>query len=149
MRALRCRAAGSRTAFPQVRKGTRVAFLAQEPQYAPDTPVLSAVLQGDAPVLRLLARYETALAAAAAGDAAAAAELARLSPEMDAADAWGIEAEVRTVLDKLGCTPYLQRTMGVLSGGQAKRVALATVLISNPDVVRCAAPDARPLLSSC
>ena len=98
-------------------------------------PVLSAVLRGDAPVLRLLARYEAALAAAADGSADAAAELARLTPEMDAADAWGIEAEVRTILDKLGCTPFLGCTMDQLSGGQAKRVALATALISSPDVL--------------
>jgi ATPase subunit of ABC transporter with duplicated ATPase domains len=132
---LRYASPNARLCAPQVRKGTRVAFLPQEPLVQADAPVLSAVLQGDAPVLRLLARYESALAAAADGSAAAAAELARLTPEMDAADAWGIEAEVRTILDKLGCTSYLGRKMGQLSGGQAKRVALATALISSPDIL--------------
>ena len=119
----------------QLRKGTRLTALAQEPVFAPDTPVLSAVLQGDAPVLALLARYRSTLARATAGDAAAAAELAALTPQMDAAGAWGVEAEVRIVLQQLGCEGLLERTMGQLSGGQAKRVALATALIQSPDVL--------------
>ena len=119
----------------QLKKGTRLAALAQEPSYAPDTPVLSAVLQGDAPVLALLARYRAALARAEAGDPAAAAAVAALTPEMDAANAWGIEAEVRNILQQLGCDALLERTMGELSGGQAKRVALATALIQSPDVL--------------
>ena len=99
----------------QLRKGTRLAALAQEPSYAPDTPVLSAVLQGDAPVLALLARYRAALARAEGGDAAAAAAVAALTPEMDAANAWGIEAEVRIILSQLGCEALLERTMGELT----------------------------------
>lgn len=123
------------TRASQLRKGTRLASLAQEPVFAPDTPVLSAVLQGDAPVLALLARYRAALARATDGDEAAAAALAALTPEMDAASAWGIEAEVRIVLQQLGCEALLDRTMGELSGGQAKRVALATALIQSPDIL--------------
>ena len=117
------------------RKGLRVGWLPQEPQLKLDRPVLDAVFDADAPALRLVARFERAAAAAAAGDSASAALLDDLTREMDAAGAWGVKAEVRVVLDKLGCTPFLDRTVGDLSGGQRKRVALATSLLSSPDVL--------------
>ena len=114
----------------QLRKGARLAYLAQEPKLRADLPVVDAVLASDAsPALRLVARFA---AADAAGDAAA---LATLSPQMDAASAWSLDSDLRTCLDKLGCASFLHRTVGELSGGQAKRVALATVLLSTPDVL--------------
>ena len=119
----------------QLRKGTRLSFLPQEPQLRLDLPVLSAVFASDAPALRLVARYESALAAAAAGDSAASAQLQELAPQMDAAGAWSLEAEVHTVLNKLGCTPFLPRLVGDLSGGQRKRVALACALLSDPEIL--------------
>lgn len=115
----------------QLRKGTRASFLAQEPLLRVDLPVLDAVLASDSPVLRLVRRYEAAAAAAEAGDVAASHELVALCAEMDAQDgAWTVEADVRTALDKLGCTPLLGRLVGALSGGQLKRVALAATLLS-------------------
>ena len=117
------------------RKGLRVGWLPQEPQLALDRRVLDAVFDADAPALRLVARFERAAAAAAAGDSASVAELEELTRAMDAADGWGVKAEVRVILDKLGCSPFLDRTVGDLSGGQRKRLALATSLLSSPDVL--------------
>jgi len=114
----------------QLRRGARLAFLQQEPALRRDLPVLEAVLASEqSPALRLAARFS---AAQAAGDSA---QLAALGEQMDAADAWSIEADVRTVLDTLGCSSFLQRRVGELSGGQAKRVALATVLLQDPDIL--------------
>jgi ATPase subunit of ABC transporter with duplicated ATPase domains len=114
----------------QLKRGTRLAYLKQEPCLRRDLPVLEAVLASEASLaLRLAARFS---AAQAAGDAAL---LTSLGEQMDAAGAWDVEAEVRTVLTKLGCTSFLERAVGQLSGGQAKRVALATVLLQQPDVL--------------
>ena len=117
------------------RRGLRVSYLAQEAELRLDVPVLDAVFASDAPALRLVARYEQAAAAAARGDAVSAAQLDELTREMDAASAWGLDAQVKVTLDKLGCTHFLDRNVGALSGGQRKRVALATALLSSPDVL--------------
>ena len=112
-----------------MKRGVRVAHLEQEPVLA-DLPVLEAVLASEAsPALRLAARY------AAATEAGDAALVASLSSEMDRLDGWSVEAEVRTVLQKLGCSSFLDRPTSQLSGGQRKRVALAACLLSNPDVL--------------
>ena len=44
-------------------------------------------------------------------------------------------SEAQAALDKLGCTEFMDREMGQLSGGQRKRVALAAALIEEPDLL--------------
>ena len=73
----------------------RIHFLPQEPQFDPEKTVLESVLDGDLPVMRLLRRYEGALAA---GDDAA---VAGLTAAMDAAAAWDLEHEAAIILQKL------------------------------------------------
>lgn len=91
----------------------RIHFLPQEPQFDPEKTVLESVLDGDLPVMRLLRRYEGALAA---GDDAA---VAGLTAAMDAAAAWDLEHEAAIILQKLSVTE-LTAPVGALSGGPAK-----------------------------
>lgn len=109
-----------------LRNGVRVGYLEQEPEFASDVTVIEACLQrsGKADVI---ARYEKALETGA-GD------LQHLMEEMDRLDAWDYENRVKQVLSKLKINDFSQ-PVSELSGGQKKRVALAAVLIEQPDLM--------------
>lgn len=113
-----------------INRDVRVTFLAQNPEYAPDISVLRGVFQGGGPGLQVVSAYMEAEEALERepGDAARQAELTRLSQEMDRLQTWTLVSEAKSVLSKLGITDFAQR-MGSLSGGQRKRVALASALI--------------------
>lgn len=90
-----------------------------------------ALLSTDSPTLRALKIYQDAIAAseAAPGDDTLALALADAAHEMDAAQAWGTEAAVDIAMDQLTVRPFAARSCGALSGGQTKRLALASVLL--------------------
>ncbi len=56
---------------------------------------------------------------------------ADVNHEIDRLDARSYESRVRSVISQLQLTPYLEQTYGSLSGGEAKRIALAKVLIGD------------------
>ena len=109
-----------------LRNGVRVGYLEQEPEFASHVSVIEACLQrsGKADVI---ARYEKALQTGE-GD------LQHLMEEMDRLDAWDYENRVKQVLSKLKINDFSQ-PVNELSGGQKKRVALAAVLIEQPDLM--------------
>ncbi|MNO81264.1 putative ABC transporter ATP-binding protein YjjK [compost metagenome] len=113
-----------------INRDVRVTFLAQNPEFAPDISVLRGVFQGGGSELQVVSAYMEAEEALERepGDAGRQAELARLSQEMDRLQTWTLVSEAKSVLSKLGITDFAQN-MGSLSGGQRKRVALASALI--------------------
>lgn len=117
----------------QLRKGSRVAFLPQEPQFAPAATVLDAVLgSATSPAMVAVRAHAAALAAAAAGDASAAGALPDLTAALDAVPGgWTAEADVRAALERLGVAHLAGAAAGTLSGGQRKRAALAAALLSS------------------
>ena len=119
-----------------LRKGINVAFLEQEPPFDPNLKVLEAVYTRDTPLMRLLRRYDATMAAASKGEGHVdEREMADVLEQMDALQAWDTESKAQAALDKLGCTEFMDREMGQLSGGQRKRVALAAALIEEPDLL--------------
>jgi ATP-binding cassette subfamily F protein uup len=106
------------------RRDIRVGFLEQQDHFAPDITVLQAVFQSDNPAVRIISEYENA--AFHGGDVAA------LSEQMDIYKAWDYEHRAKQILTKLRISDFDQH-IGELSGGQRKRVALANVLINEPD----------------
>ena len=110
------------------RNGLRVAYLEQQPEFNPQLQVIDACLQCNNEALRTIARYEHALQN---GDAE---EMAAAMAEMDVHKAWDYETRIKQILGKLRIDNFTQK-MGELSGGQRKRVALANVLISEPDLL--------------
>lgn len=108
--------------------GLRMGFLEQSPQLDENLTVTEACLQADSAVTQAIRTYEEVLAS---GDDA---RIAAASEAMDAANAWDYEDRLRQMLSQLGITD-LNKPVGQLSGGQRKRVALAKVILEEPQLV--------------
>lgn len=105
----------------------RMAFLDQDSDYAPHLRIIDVVLDAQDPVLDLVRRYQRQVARDPL-----APEMQELIHEMDEQGGWAREARVREVLGKLDLHD-LERTVDKMSGGERKRIALARVILSDPD----------------
>ncbi|MDR3565968.1 MAG: ABC-F family ATP-binding cassette domain-containing protein [Negativicutes bacterium] len=116
--------------------GVQVGYLPQNPEFDAGSTVLAQVFKGSAPVMRLIRDYEQALEEANlhSGDAARQKALISLSQQMDAQNAWQLESEAKAVLTKLGISDF-SAIVSTLSGGQRKRVALASALVNPADLL--------------
>lgn len=110
------------------RKDITVGYLDQQPDLNDGLTVMEVVLAGESAQLDAVRAYEHALA----HDDHAALEKAMA--DMEKHEAWDYEAQIRQMLGELGIQDVGQ-LVGSLSGGQRKRVALARVLIQNPDLL--------------
>ena len=107
--------------------GVRHGHLRQELELLPNATILDMLYIGDSPAVQALRAYEHALAAQLGGP-----ELQRAYDAMDATQAWNYEARAREILGQLNLH-HLERRVGELSGGEKRRVALAQVLLEDPD----------------
>ncbi|MEZ0485900.1 ABC-F family ATP-binding cassette domain-containing protein [Fibrella aquatica] len=112
-----------------VRKDITVGYLNQQPDLNEALTILEEVLSGESAQLDAVRAYEKALTNE--DDPAA---LEKAMSQMEKLEAWDYEAQIRQILGELGIQDVEQR-VGTLSGGQRKRVALARVLIQNPDLL--------------
>ncbi|MFM7311622.1 MAG: ABC-F family ATP-binding cassette domain-containing protein, partial [Cyanobium sp.] len=118
----------------------RIVLVSQEPEIDPERTVLEQVFASSGEKMELLRRYtevSSALAHAHAvgqDDTALLASLGQLNARMDQSQAWGLEQQIREVLDRLGIED-VSRRVGDLSGGYRKRLALAAALVADPDVL--------------
>lgn len=110
------------------RNGLRIGYLEQLPEFAPGTTVLEACLHADTAVTRAVSEYREATAAADNDRIAAAVH------EMDRLGAWDFEDRLSQLLTQLHIDD-LAADVSRLSGGQRKRVALASVILDNPDLL--------------
>jgi ABC transport system ATP-binding/permease protein len=108
----------------------RISCLEQQSQPNPDDSIIEHILQGNTPRAKMLRRYELCAERAHAGDAVASEELSHMADEMEHLDAWDYERRIQSVLEGFGITD-LGMKMGTLSGGMAKKVALAQALIED------------------
>ena len=116
-------------------KGLRIGYLPQTPEFDPEDTVLSQVFNCDNPTISLIKEYEQAVQNVELGGGAEAEEaLYALNDKMDAANAWNLESDAKTILTKLNINDYYKKT-GMLSGGQIKRMALARALITPVDLL--------------
>jgi ABC transport system ATP-binding/permease protein len=113
-----------------------VQYLPQNPAFDDQATVLEEVFRGSLPVMKSLRKYEIALERLQheAQNQALQDQLIALSAKVDEADGWQLESEAKTILTKLGIENF-SALMGTLSGGQRKRVALATSLIQPCDLL--------------
>ena len=116
-------------------KGLRIGYLPQTPEFDPEDTVLTQVFNCDNPTISLIKEYEQAVQNVELGGGAEAEEaLYALNDKMDAANAWNLESDAKTILTKLNINDYYKKT-GMLSGGQIKRMALARALITPVDLL--------------
>ena len=109
-----------------ISKEIRTKFLHQEPALDENDKVIDAVFQVNNSALIAVKEYELAMLH---GDETA---IQKASLKMDDQQAWNKEAWVKTILAKLKID-QLEERIGSLSGGQKKRVALAQVILEEPD----------------
>ncbi|NBX20411.1 ATP-binding cassette domain-containing protein [Rhodoferax mekongensis] len=106
----------------QVQTGTRISYVAQEPQLDADATIFVAVRAGLERVIGLIEQY-----CAGEGD------LDAMQSEIETLDGWNWEQRVNETLQRLHLNP--EAIVNSLSGGTKKRVALAQALVAQPDVL--------------
>ena len=116
----------------QTAKGTKIGYLPQEPELDDSKTVLETVMEGAAEAQAAVARYEDLCCEL--DDPKAAAEMEKLQELIDRNDWWNLENLVERYMADLGC-PDGSRKVGVLSGGERRRVAIARLLLSAPDAM--------------
>jgi ATP-binding cassette subfamily F protein uup len=112
--------------------GIRVGYLEQQPEFDPELSIETLITEGHSEVLQAIKAYERALELQANPASENLELLDKASVEMDRLNAWTYEQRLKQLLDRFGITD-LQQNIGQLSGGQRKRLALALVLLDEPD----------------
>ena len=118
-------------------KNVSFGMLHQEPQLDPEATVREIVEEGAADTVKLVRDFEAISAQFAEPDAdfdALIEKQAKLQDRIDAIGAWDIDAQLELAMDALRCPPPDQK-VGVLSGGEKRRVALVRLLLQKPDVL--------------
>ncbi|MCU0446849.1 MAG: ABC-F family ATP-binding cassette domain-containing protein [Microscillaceae bacterium] len=109
------------------RKDLKISFLDQNPRFGEAKTIIEAVLNSNNVMIQAIKNYELALENHLDEQLMNAALL-----QMDNLKAWDFELKIKQILTKLK-VGELQRDLATLSGGQRKRIALAKVLIEEPD----------------
>ena len=119
--------------------GFTVGMLEQEPHLDPTKTVRATVEEAVAPIVALLAEFEQINNAF--GEVSSDDEMntlierqAEVQEKLDAADAWDLDARLEMAMDALRCPPP-ETPVGVLSGGEKRRVALCRLLLQKPDIL--------------
>ncbi|PJJ20631.1 sulfate-transporting ATPase [Janthinobacterium sp. 67] len=117
--------------------GLNIGYLPQEPQLDPAKTVRQEVESGLGEVFEAQAKLEAVYAAYAEEDAdfdALATEQARLEAIISTSDGGNLNLQLEMAADALRLPPW-DATIGVLSGGEKRRVALCKLLLSKPDML--------------
>ncbi len=118
-------------------KGITFGYLSQEPKLDPSKTVKEIVEEGVQDTMNLLKEYEDINAAFSDPDAdfdKLIEKQSKLQEKIDQIDAWDIDSKLEQAMDALRCPPG-DTSVEVLSGGEARRVALCRLLLKKPDVL--------------
>ncbi|MEZ2238481.1 ABC-F family ATP-binding cassette domain-containing protein [Microcoleus sp.] len=120
-----------------VNPGATIVYLPQQPDLDENHTVLEQVFADSGEQMALVREYEEISDHLSHGKGDTDKLLARLSAvseRIDEVDAWDLETKAKLILTKLGIEDF-DAKIGDLSGGYRKRIALATALLSEPDVL--------------
>lgn len=117
-------------------KGMQIEYLSQESELNPENTILMEVFKGTSPIMNVLREYELALELnqREPENKACQMKLLQCSQKIDELDGWQMESDAKTILTKLGIYDFSAK-VGSLSGGQQKRLALASALIHPCDLL--------------
>lgn len=111
------------------RKGIRISFLPQEPELLENLTIQETIFSAPNPILQIIKNYELALQNPENEE-----NYQKAFEQMEINNAWDFETNFKQILFKLKLTD-MQMVVKNLSGGQKKRLALANILISKPDLL--------------
>ena len=118
-------------------EGIKIGYLPQEPQLDPTKTVKENVEEGVKEQKELLRRFEEVSGKFSDPDAdmdKLMAEQAKLQDAIDASNAWELDRTLEIAMDALRCPPP-DADVSKLSGGEKRRVALCSILLSKPDLL--------------
>ncbi len=118
-----------------LRNGIRIGYLDQNPSFDEHLTINEMITGNNSHVLDIIAQYELALVRQTENyNDATQKEFELASSKMDEADAWDYDRKMKQILAKFQITD-LDLKIELLSGGQKKRLALALVLLDNPELL--------------
>ncbi len=121
-----------------VKSGARIIYLPQQPEVDENLSVIDQIFADSNEQMSLVREYEDLshkIAQAQGNDLdALMARLATVNEKMESLGAWELETKAKIILSKLGIEDFDAR-VGDLSGGYRKRIALATALLNEPDLL--------------
>ena len=113
----------------------RIGYLEQLPQFEPELTIQEVISTGHTDIMAVIQRYENALLNHVDdNNIATKKELEQAIAQMDGLQAWSYEQRLKQLLYTFEITDLSQK-VGTLSGGQVKRLALALVLLDDPDIL--------------
>ena len=113
----------------------RIGYLEQLPHFEPELTIQDVISTGHTDIMNVIQRYENALLNHVDdNNISTKKELEDAISQMDALQAWSYEQRLKQLLYTFEITDLSQK-IGTLSGGQVKRLALALVLLDDPDIL--------------
>ncbi len=113
----------------------RIGYLEQLPHFEPELTIQEVISTGHTDIMAVIQRYENALLNHVDdNNVATKKELEQAIAQMDGLQAWSYEQRLKQLLYTFEITDLSQK-VGTLSGGQVKRLALALVLLDDPDIL--------------
>lgn len=118
-----------------LRNDIRVSFLQQDPEFDPEASVLDLIFSSKNEVINLIRDYENCLLQIEnSTDHSIPPELENITRMMDQLDVWNYESNIKQILDKFQIKDFNQKAKE-LSGGQKKKISLASALINESDLL--------------